>query len=318
MATLDYSAFPHIFDNVIEHADPHTQNRLRLLSSSSKQDVDRYHCRYLQICEVAGNPPHRLCIGALHEPATLNSYRPVKVPLLSSPEGPLREGPNVQWALRNTHHLTVWDRTLGSPALNNLLTHLSHLCADLTLNHSLIRLNNLGRRIDETKAPLIIPTHVRRLRVLVTTDKWPLVPYWTLKHFEQVVHTCVTLTIVLEKKSHLLEGLSLVQGLLHSCVQQLILIADQQVEVHSYLMTIPHSQFHPDLHITICLIPPFAPTSLQTLREMWLLIINAKITVKSWTAGRGGVASVDSDPPTKSPGTKTPREQFLHTALGSL
>lgn len=46
--TLDYAAFPHIFITVVEHCDRKTLNRLRLLSTAAKRDVDRRDCRHLR------------------------------------------------------------------------------------------------------------------------------------------------------------------------------------------------------------------------------------------------------------------------------
>lgn len=47
--TLDYHGFPHIFANVVEHCDFPIQNTLRLLSASTKVDVDRHQCGYLDV-----------------------------------------------------------------------------------------------------------------------------------------------------------------------------------------------------------------------------------------------------------------------------
>lgn len=46
MVVLDYLFFPHIFAEIIAQCDFETQNKLRLLSSSAKQHVDRYQCRF--------------------------------------------------------------------------------------------------------------------------------------------------------------------------------------------------------------------------------------------------------------------------------
>lgn len=45
MPTLDYLYYPHIFSEIVAQSDFKTQNKLRLLSSSTKRDVDRHQCR---------------------------------------------------------------------------------------------------------------------------------------------------------------------------------------------------------------------------------------------------------------------------------
>lgn len=47
--SLDYAGFPHIFGRVLEHCDLPTQYTLRRLSSSTRTDVDRHHCRYIAL-----------------------------------------------------------------------------------------------------------------------------------------------------------------------------------------------------------------------------------------------------------------------------
>lgn len=44
VASLDSAFFPHIFSEVIAQSDFKTQNKLRLLSSSVKHEVDRLQC----------------------------------------------------------------------------------------------------------------------------------------------------------------------------------------------------------------------------------------------------------------------------------
>lgn len=52
--SINYAAFPHIFVEVIRYCDFATQKTLRLLSSSTKTDVDRDHCHYLYVSVQGG------------------------------------------------------------------------------------------------------------------------------------------------------------------------------------------------------------------------------------------------------------------------
>lgn len=44
VAALDYDFFPHIFSEIIGQCDFETQNKLRLLCSSMKRDIDQVQC----------------------------------------------------------------------------------------------------------------------------------------------------------------------------------------------------------------------------------------------------------------------------------
>lgn len=57
MGTLDYASFPHIFATVVEYCDRKTKNRLRLLSSATRRDVDRSDCGNISCFGSEEGPP---------------------------------------------------------------------------------------------------------------------------------------------------------------------------------------------------------------------------------------------------------------------
>lgn len=106
MAALDYASFPHIFADMIKHCDLPTQNRLRLLSSSAKNVVDRQHCRYLLVIHER----NRLQLFGLYSREEIAISPFFKLPFLQKWKGMLpvsaekesEEIKALEFAMRNT------------------------------------------------------------------------------------------------------------------------------------------------------------------------------------------------------------------------
>lgn len=277
VATLDYAGYPHLFANIIGHCELRTQNQLRLLSSSAKLDVDRYHCRFIQIClEVRDPELQRLRVGALLFPATLNSCFPIKVPILSSPDGPPSEGSNVLWALKNTRHVTVWDVTLESRNLNILLTHLSEECTDLTLYYHQKRL----LPEDTLKRRLVIPASVQHLHLYLTT----VITREPLKFCVFVYHRCSTVTIVLEELSHFQDA-PVFLGMMGECIEHLILVVVGLSEAASFLESLEPYRLNSQLKVTILLTSGLVNEGMNDFSKEWSERLKAQVEVQLYVLG---------------------------------
>lgn len=68
--TIDARFFPHILSEVISHCDFRTQNALRLLSSSTKNEVDRIQCRD--------------CTAIISFPDNMHDGGPISVPIAAT------------------------------------------------------------------------------------------------------------------------------------------------------------------------------------------------------------------------------------------
>lgn len=273
-ATLDYSSYPHIFRAIMEHCHWRVQNDLRLLSSSVKDDVDRYQCRYVCISspldldeEVADGG----IATALSKPRGV-SFNPgwIFTPLLCRDLATkARNGP---WALRNARHVEVSEVELLVAKAGHDASTPNHLwllerCTDLTFFCSLSNLKVRPHRL------LAVPTFIQHLHVMLVT----VYHNWNITPRVDLTHSCRKVTVKLEEQSKLLEGLETIKGLLHPGVEHLVLVVSEPSVVTPYLHAIKEELLHPCLLITIQVVQP---AELQSLSNDWAQLIDAKIEVQ--------------------------------------
>lgn len=270
-ATLDYSSFPHIFCSIMKHCDWRTQNGMRLLSSLVKVDVDRHQCRFIAISESLALHGEEDCsdmITALSRPLGVRyGIAWIFTPLLN--RDPPTRARNAPWALRNTRHVAIVATSLlvaepGDEVCTRTRLSLLERCTDLTLTYDM--------RYVMLHRVLAVPPFVQRLHVILITkyDDWD-VPSLDL------THSCPKVTVQLEERSDLLRGLETIKGLLHPGVQHLVLVVNEPTVITPYILAIKNTRLHPDLLITVQTIQS---AQLQSLRDEWAQIIDAKIEVQ--------------------------------------
>lgn len=284
-ASLDYAGFPHIFARIVEYCDQPTQNRLRLLSSSAKCDVDRHHCRYVYFAgslsdyDPEGHDADSPYLLALSEPPTAAGFSFWRTPLL--PQGPFaneRDRRSMLWALRNTRHAAVKETDLFDAEAERAvhegsrLRHLSSRCTDLTLSYRAKYLGGKGRRV------LNVPSTVRRLHVLLTMlpslrgdESWGVT----------LTHSSPQVLVELDEgssgeRTNLTHALATIDGLLTPCVQALVLRVHRADVVGPYLRSIEQERLHPDLRIIVSLVEQ---VDTRSLRDEWAGIIDAEVEV---------------------------------------
>ena len=136
MATLDYGSFPHIFADVIKHCGLHTQNRLRLLSSSAKHVVDRQHCRYLLVVHESDclqlfglHGRDEIAIAPFFKRPFLQRWKG-KLPTLT--EEPTDETKALEFAMRNTRFVGLHAAHVEALSLDHNATPNSASSSDRT------------------------------------------------------------------------------------------------------------------------------------------------------------------------------------------
>lgn len=286
ISTLDYVFFPHLFSAIVEYCDFKTQLRLRLLSSTAKLEVDRQHCRQIDICIYPIDfdedyPPGPASPQCLPEDATFSVTIDVdgtsrRVPVLCT-AGSVTDAeasptttainPAYDFALRNARIVTtrseclLWDHTSASNAAQGGTSY--HSPFEI-LNPSRINLY-----VDEFlwlggefmgPNPVPIPGSVRHLFIHFC-DCGPAED--TL-----LAHNCTTVTVRLEPCYPLEEedACTLMRELLMSCVRNFIIVVDDTNDAVAYLNVLEKGDRHPLLSIvveTTRKVDPYDPDELQ-------------------------------------------------------
>ncbi|EKD02579.1 hypothetical protein A1Q2_03101 [Trichosporon asahii var. asahii CBS 8904] len=305
VATIHYAYFPGIFSAIIGHCDPKTQNKLRLLCSAVKLEINELHCRFITLYfdpvdedENPGIPPEEVSLSVVAD------IRP-KVPVLRPSTAPVRKGtvarnlaegidPAHAFALRCARGVYTWTDDLAWDLFNRVQAE-QYEQYGLSY-HSPFRLLEKATRMDifvgdvsalETHAsgPIPLPPCVRKLVLHVKgRDRWA--------GDRELVHACPTLRIEFQKPSlerRQLEQLglghhqpatsTLLRTLIVPCVELLVLIVWTEQLAISYLSSIKDRERHPDLRIVVATGYDSQPEEQRQLLQTLTEVIDADIAV---------------------------------------
>lgn len=308
VAALDYSFFPHIFSEIISQCDFATQNKLRLLCSSAKTDIDKHQCHSIQICicpkeymydEFDRPPgPHGpqtqppdafLSVSSevrTSEGRTDMREAPVQFATNSVPDEQARPmtdaiHPASMFALRHARSVTTWTESLMWDH-----TYASRAKEDGTSYNSPYKFVNAPRMnlyVDdflflggEFLGPYLVPVPPSVCNLFVHfCDMGP-------GDGSQLVHNCTTVTVRLEPCYPLVEeDISyLMIKLLTPVVRLLTIIVDDTTDAAAYLNVIKERERNPELTIVVETTSKTGPYDADGLQVKFTKLFGAEVIVR--------------------------------------
>lgn len=295
MVTISYAFFPHIFSEIISQCDFKTQNKLRLLCSAVKRDIDQVQCS--AICfqfnptPVKGGPhsshPEHVTIEMFSWTDPYRDYVPALCPdvVKGNTELNIITGiqPEYVTALRNADMVgtmsdaLMWDELWSS---NSKLAGTSYY-SPFKLLEKATRMQLLMGDYDAppgatVPAEVAIPSTIQELELCADgLDQWMT--------RSVLSHNCRSLRI------HVFLGrmaeFNFFLGLLRPCVQNLVLSSNGDDAITNYVNAIKGKELHPDLRIEVC--TGYHPREWNEekalkLRDKLAALVPAAVTVRQY------------------------------------